>query len=98
MRLGLIANLKRPGAEQAIETFVRWSSERGVEIVLCDELRELPDQTFQFAARDKIAGLVDVLVSMGGDGTLLASARHAGPSGTPVLGINLGSLGFLTPT
>ena len=98
MRFGLIANIKRPGAAQAIEAFIDWSRKRNIEIILSDELRDLPDHTFQFASRDKLASLVDILVSMGGDGTLLAAAREAGPPGTSVLGINLGSLGFLTPT
>lgn len=44
-----------------------------------------------------LEGLVeaDLVISLGGDGTLLALARHAGPVGTPLLGLDFGSFGFL---
>lgn len=96
MKFGLIANLRRVGAPEAITTFEEWARETGNDLVLCDDLDEMSDSDLPMLSRQDIAGQVDMLVSMGGDGTLLASARQGGPVGVPVLGINLGSLGFLT--
>jgi len=97
MRFGLIANLKRIGAEKAIKAILEWAKKNNQELVLSHELQEVVRDFPLFCPREDIAGEVDVLVSMGGDGTLLSAARTAGPIGTPLLGINLGSLGFLTP-
>lgn len=96
MRFGLIANLKRVGAREAIDSFMRWAGSSGNQVILSDELKTVSGDGVQFSSRQELASRVDVLVSMGGDGTLLASARAVGNTGTPLLGINLGSLGFLT--
>lgn len=96
MRFGMIANLKRAGARDAIDAFISWADKSGNSVVLCDELKPTLGTGIEFASRDSIASNSDILVSMGGDGTLLASARAVGDSRTPLLGINLGSLGFLT--
>ncbi|MBN2653855.1 MAG: NAD(+)/NADH kinase [Nitrospirae bacterium] len=46
--------------------------------------------------KDDIADLSDVIMVLGGDGTMLAAARRACRKGIPILGVNLGSLGFIT--
>ncbi len=95
MRFGLIANLNRPGSHDAINRLLGWARETGNDVVLCHELEGIaPD--LPHAHRDQLARQVEVMVTMGGDGTLLASSRAVADSGTPLLGINVGSLGFLT--
>src|ERR1043165_5647377 len=45
--------------------------------------------------KSEIGGHADLLITFGGDGTLLSVARHA-PAHVPILGVNMGTLGFLT--
>jgi NAD+ kinase len=96
MRFGLIANLKRIGARESVLKCVDWVTRNHHDLLLAEDLRDVVPGHSDFCPQTKIAGEVDVLISMGGDGTLLATARYTGALGTPLLGINLGSLGFLT--
>jgi NAD+ kinase len=75
----------KPGASENLRIandISAWLEERGIDVFFNTEY-ELP-------------GDADLAVVAGGDGTLLSVARDAAPLGIPILGINLGSLGFLT--
>lgn len=100
MIFGLIANLKRGTAKEVIRAAISWGEtwgkEHKQEMVLCDDLRATAPDYDRFCPRSEIGKRCDVVISMGGDGTLLAAARAVGNAETPLLGINLGSLGFLT--
>ena len=87
----------KPGQPQAAETvreLVKWLAEHELEVRVdpeCGRLVGLPS-----CAVEELAAEVDLIVSLGGDGTLLSVARALGTRRTPILGVNLGTLGFLT--
>ena len=96
MRFGLIANLDRQGAKQAINGFIDWTKKKNQKVILSDSLKTSVNEKLEFIPAKNLADNCDVVVSMGGDGTLLSTARIVGSRGTLLLGVNLGTLGFLT--
>jgi NAD+ kinase len=86
-RVGIVVKERLVGAADVVSKLAAWLRERGVEPV--DE-RQL--------SRDQIPNAADVVVVLGGDGTLLSMADRIGQAGRdiPILGVNFGSLGFLT--
>lgn len=51
---------------------------------------------FSFLSADEAYGVVDAVIVLGGDGTILEAARRAAPYNTPILGLNFGRLGYMT--
>lgn len=86
-----------PDARTVLERIARCLERRGLEPVCDPTAAEILGCPGSFARVDatRRAGMV---ISVGGDGTLLATARAVGPAQLPILGVNLGSLGFLTET
>ncbi|RMH60058.1 MAG: hypothetical protein D6678_06825 [Zetaproteobacteria bacterium] len=73
-----------------------WLQARQCSVLLDRSVPQATDSSC--CAMDEIAGQVDLMVVLGGDGTLLHAARRLIGSDVPILGINLGRLGFLTDT
>lgn len=96
MRLGIIANMERPDAESVVRRIFEWGRKRDISLSLCQRRSDEASTELPSLPRKVVAQNSDLIVSLGGDGTLLATARAVGKQGTPILGINLGSLGFLT--
>jgi NAD+ kinase len=71
----------------------KWLEERGVRVLLGREAGNAAGAPG--LPRDELAAAVDLIVVLGGDGTLLAVARAIGERAVPILGVNLGTLGFL---
>lgn len=97
MHVAILAKEHSDRAAAAARTVHGWLSDRGHEVSV-DEHVAGTTGLVPAVARDAIAEGTDLAVVLGGDGTLLLGARVFSPSGVPILGFNLGRLGFLTDT
>jgi NAD+ kinase len=80
----------------AVALVLDWADRRGIEVLGLDtEIRRLACTADPVSA-DELRKRADLLVSLGGDGTMLRAMRLADRQRFPVLGVNLGKLGFLT--
>lgn len=94
-RVGIIAKPHKPEARTVLQELLPWLEARGVEPVLDVDTAALAGMPAGQRKSD-LPGLVDLLLVLGGDGTLLSVARLVGPRDVPILGVNLGGMGFLT--
>jgi NAD+ kinase len=96
-RIGIVAKTDRDEARVVIPELLDWCAPRGLTVILEKETAGLcPDRATTTALKPELPGQVDLLLVLGGDGTLLSMARLVGDLGVPILGVNLGGLGFLT--
>ena len=94
-KAGIVVKPHAPSVEGILKILVEYLEGRGIACVLEDVAASklgLPDGL----ERAAIAAASDLVVVLGGDGTLLSIAHHAAQAGVPVMGVNLGRLGFLT--
>jgi NAD+ kinase len=90
-RVGIVGQSRDPQLERVTRSLCAVAADLGLELYPEPELEGLCDSAGEFRP-----GHLDLLLSFGGDGTLLRGARMVAPYHTPVLGVNLGHLGFLT--
>ena len=95
--VGIIGKFRDTTVGETISTVHKVLKERGCEVLL-DEVSAmvLPELDMTVADRDEIGEQADLVIVVGGDGTFLNAARTMNDYGVPLLGINLGRLGFLT--
>jgi NAD+ kinase len=94
--IGIISRPRRAILVEIVPKLLAWLQERGVSTLIDSETAGPVNQSEIGKTRHQIAQEADLLLVLGGDGTLLAAAREAAPRGIPILPINLGGLGFLT--
>ncbi len=95
-RVGIVSKPKKEDVQAVVPGLLSWLKQHSVEIVYDQETAAAINSPGSGVAREKIPESVDLIIVLGGDGTLLATARLLAGRPTPILAVNLGSLGFLT--
>jgi len=95
-KVGLILKHHDPRVRQVVTEMIPWLQQRGVEVFLDRDLTDHFSVPAHPAKPADLGRLVDLVAVFGGDGTFLYAARLMAPSAKPILGVNLGALGFLT--
>jgi len=94
--IGIISRPRRSNLEVVVPPLLHWFAARGIRTLYDTETASALHDSSHGLTREEVAEQSQLLLVLGGDGTLLAAARVAARLGIPILPINMGSLGFLT--
>jgi NAD+ kinase len=93
--IGILTKPKFPEVRTTLHDVVAWLRARSIDVILDTTSATLLGEQGGYQ-KTQLAGQAGVLLVLGGDGTMLNAARLAGERGIPILGVNMGGLGFLT--
>lgn len=93
-RIGIISKVGRTEPFELLKGLLPWLKERGAEVFV--DLEVAPSLGIEGYPRSEIPDLSEMVIVLGGDGTMLSVARLVCEKGIPILGVNLGGLGFIT--
>lgn len=92
MIVAVIPNLDKRGSSETVEKMAAFFKECGITAYLPDNIC---CAGYEHAPEDELYSLADVIITIGGDGTIIRFAKRAARDGKPVLGINAGRVGYL---
>jgi len=93
--VGIVSKPKIAESADIVRGLLNWLEERGIHYRLDEETARGVGRT-EFFHREELADGADLIIVLGGDGTLLSAARAVGGRDIPLFAVNLGRLGFLT--
>lgn len=93
-KIGIISKPGRPEPQEILEELLPRLRQRGYETYVDPDTASL--LKIEGHTRAQIASLVDAVIVLGGDGTMLSVSRLVAEKGIPILGVNLGTMGFIT--
>lgn len=92
MKVAVLPNLDKRGSSQVVEKLGNILKNEGIEAYLPDTICS---SNFKTAPEDELYSLADIIITIGGDGTIIRYAKRAAVDNKPVLGINAGRMGYL---
>jgi NAD+ kinase len=103
MKFGIVGNLSKETLGDAVMKLLGTGEKRFIEFLIHDDIAKSINkqagkrviQRKYIAPMEKIVSECDMMIAFGGDGTILSTARLVGRAAVPILGVNLGKLGFL---
>jgi NAD+ kinase len=99
--IGIVAKRNKPEAVAVVRNLVEWLRPKKIQVYIEKEIEELLSPTlsggnWKSVERGEMPPDVEMIIVLGGDGTLLSVGRQVWNRNIPILGVNLGGLGFLT--
>jgi NAD+ kinase len=92
----IISRPARPEVARTVPELLAWLQAHGYEVIVDPETAKYSNGQEEVARSQMSARPLDLVIVLGGDGTLLSAVRDTAAADAPLLGVNLGSLGFLT--
>jgi NAD+ kinase len=103
MKFGIVGNLAKESVSDAVLRLLNCEEKEDIEFLVHEELGKIVNKKYgskliprhQLLDDESLVNQSDIIIAFGGDGTILSTARMVGRAQVPIVGINLGKLGFL---